>query len=198
MHVILTSTGSDGDVFPYIGLGAELRRLGHQATLAASAHYQPLAQQHGLAFQALVSAGENRELFGHPDFWNPLKTAFLAARWGMRFLERQYRLLSSLNAPGTVLVASLGVLAASLAHEKSGTPLALCFDQEDNGHRVRQLGVGDWLKFGPGGGRRMADALHRLLSAETQDRCHAVSARFTNPDGLARAAQFLERWREEL
>ena len=122
MHAVLVSVGTDGDIFPYVGLGAALRTRGHSVTLAASEHYEPLAKRHGFAFQALVSAEENHELFGHPDFWNPLKTAPLSARWGVRFIRRQYDLLSKLVTPETALVANPGVLAASLVHEKLGVP----------------------------------------------------------------------------
>jgi len=123
MHVILVSVGTDGDVFPYVGLGAKLRSRGHDVTLTASAHYESLASAHGFAFQALVSAEENRELFEHPDFWKPLKNAPLMARWGARFIQRQYDLLSKLVSEDTVIVASPGVFAAALVHEKAGTPL---------------------------------------------------------------------------
>src|SRR6185436_13280568 len=115
--------GTDGDIFPYVGLGAALRSRGHSVTLAASENYEPLAKTHGFAFQPLVSAKENDELFGHPDFWNPRKTAILSARWGVRFIRRQYDLLSRLASPETVLVANPGVFAASLVHEKFGVPL---------------------------------------------------------------------------
>jgi rhamnosyltransferase subunit B len=72
MRVILASVGKDGDIFPYVGLGAALRSRGHEVTLTASAHYESLASAHDLVFRALVSAEENHELFGNPDFWNPL------------------------------------------------------------------------------------------------------------------------------
>jgi UDP:flavonoid glycosyltransferase YjiC (YdhE family) len=114
MHVFLVSVGTDGDVFPYAGLGAKLRSRGHQAMLVASAHYEALAGAHGLAFRPLVSAEEHQALFEHPDFWHPLKTAPLAARWGMRLLI----------TPDALLVASPGVFAAALVHEKAGVPLA--------------------------------------------------------------------------
>ena len=122
MRVILVSVGTDGDVFPYVGLGAVMRSREHQVTLVASAHYESLARAHGFAFAALVSAEENHRLFGHPDFWNPLKTAPLMARWGLRFIERQYQLLAKLVIDNTILVASPGVLAAGLVHEKQGCP----------------------------------------------------------------------------
>ena len=124
MHVILVSIGTDGDIFPYVGLGATLRSRGHRITLVASEDYQLLAQMHGFDFRALVSAEENHELFDHPDFWHPIKTARLSARWGVRFLRRQYDLLSQLVTGETVLVANPGVFAARLVHEKRGTPLA--------------------------------------------------------------------------
>src|ERR1041385_5544676 len=122
MRVILVSVGTDGEVFPYVGLGAELRSRGYEVMLVASAHYESLAARHGFAFQALVSAEENHELFGDPDFWNPVKNAPLMARWGMRFVQRQYNLLSKLIVDNTVLVASPGVFAAGLVHEKCCIP----------------------------------------------------------------------------
>jgi rhamnosyltransferase subunit B len=122
MHVLLVSVGTDGDIFPYVGLGRKLRARGHQVTLTASAQYESLATAHGLAFHALVSTEEHDELFGHPDFWNALKNAPLMARWGMRFLQRQYDLLSKLVTEDTVLVASPGVLAASWSTNKLALP----------------------------------------------------------------------------
>src|SRR6185503_17388320 len=103
MHAVLVSIGTDGDIFPYVGLGAALCARGHRVTLVASGHYESLARTHGFAFQTLVSAEENRALFEHPDFWNPLKTAPLMARWAVRFIPRQYHLLSKLVTPETVL-----------------------------------------------------------------------------------------------
>ena len=125
MHAILVSVGTDGDVVPYIGLGLCLRQRGHAVTLVASGHYEAKASACGFGFRALVSEAENHELFSNPDFWHPLKTAPLAAKWGVRFIERQYRLLSELAATGdSVLIANPGVLAAGLVHETSGCPLA--------------------------------------------------------------------------
>lgn len=124
MHVVLVSIGTDGDIFPYVGLGTVLLARGHTITLVASEHYEPLARRHGFDFHALVTTAENQELFNHPDFWHPLKTAPLSARWGVRFIRRQYELLKSITTPDTVLIASPGVFAASLVHDKLGVPWA--------------------------------------------------------------------------
>ena len=48
MNVVLASFGTDGDVLPYIGLGAHLRERGHRVTLASSGHYQSAAAAKGL------------------------------------------------------------------------------------------------------------------------------------------------------
>jgi UDP:flavonoid glycosyltransferase YjiC (YdhE family) len=43
MHAILVSTGTDGDVWPYVALGTTLRARSHRVTLAVNEHYQALA-----------------------------------------------------------------------------------------------------------------------------------------------------------
>jgi len=123
MRCLLASIGTDGDIFPYVGLGKRLLARGHGVVLAASAHYEPLARAHGFEFHPLVSAEENQELFGHPDFWHPFKNAPLLARWGVRFLPRQHAELSRLATPDTVIISSPGVYAATMLHEQAGFPL---------------------------------------------------------------------------
>lgn len=125
MHALLVTLGTDGDVYPYAALGARLRARGHRVTLVAGEPYRGMAADHGLEFQALVSTAENDEAFGHPDLWHPLKAAWVLARWGVRFLPRQYELLADLaRADDAVLVASPGVLPARLVQEKLGRPMA--------------------------------------------------------------------------
>lgn len=125
MHAILASIGTDGDLFPYVGLGRELLARGHRVTLTASGQYEPMARQCGFGFRPLISQAENLELLGHPDFWHPLKTAAHSARWGVRFLARQYALLTELAADEeAMLIANPGVFAARMVHEKLGRPLA--------------------------------------------------------------------------
>src|SRR6476659_6339189 len=50
MHVILATVGTDGDVFPHLGLGATLHALGHRVTLAAPETYRLRAQALGIEF----------------------------------------------------------------------------------------------------------------------------------------------------
>ena len=72
MHAILATIGTDGDVFPYFGLGAKLPR---EATESRWRRTNPSgrAVEHGFAFQPLVSSEETRDFLNNPDTWHPLK-----------------------------------------------------------------------------------------------------------------------------
>jgi UDP:flavonoid glycosyltransferase YjiC (YdhE family) len=123
--VVLATIGTDGDVFPYLALGSQLRRRGYRVTLTTSAAYADLARQRGLEFEPLVSVAEIDEWFRHPDCWHPLKGAVVGARWSMQYLERNCALLTRLVSSGeSVLVAPPTVMAARLLHDQLGTPLA--------------------------------------------------------------------------
>jgi rhamnosyltransferase subunit B len=125
MHAILVSLGTDGDVIPYVGLGARLRSRGHRVTLVANERFRAPAAGQGLGFRALVSDEEFDELLANPDFWHPIRGGPLAARWGARLLGRQYALLAEFAGDGDVVLASSpGVFAPRLVQETLGTPLA--------------------------------------------------------------------------
>ncbi len=125
MHAILATMGTDGDVFPHIGLGIQLRARGHRVTLAAPEPYRDLAADLGIGFRPLATAEETRRMLADPDLWHPLRSGPMMARWGAGLLPRQYELLAALAAePESVLVANPGVLAARLVQEKRICPMA--------------------------------------------------------------------------
>ena len=94
-------------------------------TVAANENFRSLAVDHGLAFHALVTAEETRALFGNPDFWDPLKGSWVAARWGAGMIGRQYRLLAELASDPDVVLAAVPMLfAARLVQETMQRPLA--------------------------------------------------------------------------
>src|SRR5436190_462726 len=102
MHAILATMGTDGDVFPHVGLGVKLRARGHQVALAAPEPYRDLAGDLGLGYRPLVTAAEVAPMLADPDLWHPLRSGWMMARWGAGLLPRQYDLLASLAArPGS-------------------------------------------------------------------------------------------------
>src|SRR5262249_35011365 len=82
MHVILATVGTDGDVFPYVGLGAALRARGHRVTLAAPEPYRARAAALGLAFCPLVTAAEAGRMLADPDLLHPFRSGLMRARSG--------------------------------------------------------------------------------------------------------------------
>lgn len=53
MSILIATAGSRGDVAPYTGLGAELRRAGYDVTLATTDTFAHLAHDAGLEFRGL-------------------------------------------------------------------------------------------------------------------------------------------------
>ncbi|MEZ0161341.1 MULTISPECIES: glycosyltransferase [Streptomyces althioticus group] len=60
MRIVIAAAGSRGDVAPYTGLGAELRRAGYDVTLAATDTFAPLAHEAGLGFRGLPAGPRAR------------------------------------------------------------------------------------------------------------------------------------------
>ncbi len=125
MHVILATLGTDGDVFPHIGLGAALHARGHSVTLAAPQTYRARAQALEIEFCSLVTAVEQDRMLADPDLWHPFRSGWMMARWGGPMIARQFEALAALaSQPDSVLVANPGVLAARMVQEKLGVPTA--------------------------------------------------------------------------
>ncbi len=73
MHVILATMGTDGDVFPHIGLGAALHARGHRVTLAAPETYRARAHSLCIEFCSLVTVAEVDRMLADPDLWHPFE-----------------------------------------------------------------------------------------------------------------------------
>src|SRR5438105_4417583 len=100
-HAILTTVGTDGDLYPFLSLGLALRARGYRVTLATHEHFAQRAEDGDLEFHSIVSNAETEQLLVQSDFWHPIKSAFVVARWGARFIGRQYRALKEIASKET-------------------------------------------------------------------------------------------------
>jgi len=123
-RAILACYGTDGDVYPFFGLGKALRDRGYRVTLATREDFARQAANADLEFHSLVTLKETEELFGQPDCWHPIKGPLLMMRWGLPFIERQHAILAELAAEkDALLIAHPGILAARVLQEHTGVPM---------------------------------------------------------------------------
>ena len=123
MHFLLVSMGTYGDVFPFVGVGAELKRRGRRVTLVANEEYAREADRFGFEFHSLISNADTHELMGNPDVWHPVRSAALGAKWMSGRVSSQYEMLQTLIGLDTVIISYPPIFGARLLHETDGVPL---------------------------------------------------------------------------
>lgn len=80
MRVVIGTLGSGGDVHPYIALGVELQRRGHDVVLIVNPHFHARAQAAGLRCEPLGTEEQYHQIITSPELVN--------ARTGPRFVLR--------------------------------------------------------------------------------------------------------------
>ena len=127
MHVLLLPVGSAGDVYPYVRLGAELRKRGHHITLAANEIFQPLAETEGFGFVMLGTREEYERIVADPALWDKRRGGLAFARQIiLPFMQRQFETIEMCMGRGEcdVVVAAGQAIGARIAQEKLEVPLA--------------------------------------------------------------------------
>ena len=69
-HAVLITTGSAGDLFPFLRLGLGLRQRGHAVTVVAPYLHAPFVEQVGLAFHGTPA---DPAVLDDPDLWHPTR-----------------------------------------------------------------------------------------------------------------------------
>lgn len=124
MHILIAAVGSYGDVYPFVGLAAELRNRGHEVVFCTNEHFRPAAEAEGLEFVGAGSEALYRETINHPDLWHPRRGIRVVFGTVARYLPLSYECLKERYREGeTVLVGSTLSLAARVLRETHGGPL---------------------------------------------------------------------------
>lgn len=124
MKVLVTPVGSAGDNFPYIGLGAELARRGHDVTVLTSEPFVDFARRCGLSAIQLGSSDEYRETTSDPDVFHPRRGFARVMRYVRQYQQRLRPALTEQFVPGeTVIVAHALDFVSRCLHEAHGWPV---------------------------------------------------------------------------
>lgn len=126
MHALVVTLGTDGDVFPYIGLCQRLHQRGHRVTLISGERYRAWSDKLGFELVPMHSEAELLTTLADPDLWHPWRYVKVAVQWGTQRLKHDYDLLARLleeHRQQVVLVANPGIIGARILHEQTGIPL---------------------------------------------------------------------------
>jgi len=119
MHFVVSTLGSAGDVFPFLGLSLELKRRGHDITFATNAHFEALIRSHGIRFEPLGTEADYQATIRNPDLWSPRKAFPHIIRSLSPILKTQYDICAAAGPDSVSLVNVFG-FGALLAQEKRG------------------------------------------------------------------------------
>jgi rhamnosyltransferase subunit B len=127
LRVVLTTFGSLGDLHPYLAVGAELARRGHDVVIATSAYYRQKIEALGLGFHAVRPDAD--VALGKPDVMRRAMDQKLGGETVIRelvmpYLRESYADLSVACQGADVLVGHMLTYTARLVSEKTGIPWA--------------------------------------------------------------------------
>jgi sterol 3beta-glucosyltransferase len=130
MHLVIVTSGSRGDVQPYLALALRAARAGHRVTLATHAPFEAWVTSHGIAFRPLH--GDPVAMLSTPGAraWmrdgslTGLRQFVLEFRREFRGLtEGLLRDLITATADADFVVHSAVCMAAAQFHESRGIPV---------------------------------------------------------------------------
>ena len=123
MRISLAVEGTRGDVYPMLGLGAELERAGHEVVVCAPPGFRAEVQARGFAFRP-VGADVHAIIaeIGHALGTGGWKAAMAARAYFFETLEKQFAMLPPAVEGSDRLIAAGTQMAAASVAEFLGIP----------------------------------------------------------------------------
>ena len=122
-RIVLTSFGSYGDVFPYVGLALELRARGHHPVLAMPGYARDLVEREGLEFHAVRPDGDLNDIATIARIMDPARgTEYLIREIMMPALADSEADIAPLLADADLVVTHPLSFAAVYLAEKAAIP----------------------------------------------------------------------------
>ena len=105
--VIATAWGVQGDVLPYIAVGSDLRKRGHDVTLISNPFFEARARAANLSFVPVGTAEQYQALVEDPGMWDRRTYLNAGLKHVLPTVEAFYRAVVDTHRPGeTTLLAS--------------------------------------------------------------------------------------------
>lgn len=140
-HIVVVTSGSAGDLFPFLRLALGLRQRGHAVTLLAPLMHEALVRQAGVAFHPLPA---DPAVLEDPDLWHPRRGFGVVWRAMRQGMEGMRAFVASLprEQPCVLLVHPLAVAHADLCRaDRPGIRIVAAFLAPSNLRTVHDLPV---------------------------------------------------------
>lgn len=120
----MTPVGSAGDVNPFVALGKELARRGHDVVVITSEPFRETVVAAGLEFESVLPSERFERALGDPDLWHPIRGIRALFRLVDRAsMERLWRVLDERWVDGrSVLVGHTLSFPTRIYEERHGVP----------------------------------------------------------------------------
>ncbi|QQE13821.1 glycosyltransferase [Planctomycetota bacterium] len=118
---LVMTFGSHGDVFPMMGLCAELKARGCDVAFCSRPGTREIAESAGIEFIPSGDDAMYEENLRNPDIWHPQKAAFLVVGKVRELIDPSFEVIEreyEKHGKDLVVIASMLVLGARLAREK--------------------------------------------------------------------------------
>jgi rhamnosyltransferase subunit B len=123
MRVLIATAGSSGDILPFVALGKEFERRGHDVRLYCNPTFKHYVHEHGLPFVAVGSAEKHRSFLNSAQSTDPRKGMEKVAEGVMNLVPMFYEAMVRDIVPDqTIVIGSTFAFGARLVGEKHGVP----------------------------------------------------------------------------
>ena len=106
MKVILSTVGSAGDTFPFIGLGQRLVARGHEVVLLVNEHFASPAERVGIRVHATSSEADYQQAIENPALFHPRDGFKVISGYVGQMLGTIYRALEAEFEPDRSVIVS--------------------------------------------------------------------------------------------
>lgn len=126
MRVLMMAVGSLGDILPFVAIGAELSKRGHEVRFYGNDYFRRYAEDLGLHFTATSDAAEYEAFLTSPAATDPKEAMRAVANGVLGKVASSYRILRDDVVPGkTIVLGSTFAFAERLLRETHGVPGAV-------------------------------------------------------------------------